>query len=356
MKNYKTGLWSEDEVKILLEHYDKDGVEYCATLINRSIKAIDTKMIGVRLDGGIKKEAKKPNRMPKDYYKLKCDLNDPNFVYFLGLFWADGSVKNSTIALEFSITDLPDIKNVVDKFGTWREYRRLRTTSKTETVNLSICGKELLQFFYDYEYDKKSTIPPTKILKVIPDKLLYLFYRGLIDGDGSIYFNKKQKTYGNKISITSSYGYDWTFFINLLKSIGITDTPQYEKSYQNNESKSSDVQICKANDIITFGDYIYKNYENKPIGLKRKYDKYMLIKTHTLEKWEIDKLRLKKCEDVLNHAIDNNITIKESCKLNNLDTKNFDTFKNSISKGEYFSQSLDQKYCDKISKLLKKVS
>ncbi len=75
----------------------------------------------------------------------------------------------------------------------------------------------------------------------------------------------------------STYFQDWIEFTKLLEKIGINKY-SVKKRIQNEKSKSSIVCLSDKENISKLGNYIYSGIIN--IGLKRKYQKFSIIKKH----------------------------------------------------------------------------
>jgi hypothetical protein len=103
------------------------------------------------------------------------------------------------------------------------------------------------------------------------------FLRGVIDGDGCFYINKK--TNQTQFSLAGSYNQNWNYFTDILNSLNIKYNIKKSKIKKEGKiHKSSVVRITKRNDIVKLGDFVYVNYEMDKMGLKRKYDKYIITK------------------------------------------------------------------------------
>lgn len=302
----------------------------------------------------------------KKNYLLDIDLNNKLFVYFLGLFWADGYIKYNTLVLEFSIKDIDDISLILNKIGVWYVKQRTRKNSNTITVSFTISSKEYAKFFIDNDYLIKSKVPPLKILQLIPSSLKYLFFLGLYDGDGSIYFNNKTKTYNNKMTITSSINYDWNFLFEYLKSLGINNYSHFNKKYKT--GSSSDIQICKNELILKLCSEIYKTYEEDKIGLKRKYEKYCLIKNNHYLKIERYKTSIKqvnknmayqnflkridKYYNIILYSKKENLSLYKTCLLFNTRKEKFESFIKSIKNNIHKNKILSEDYSLKVNELI----
>ena len=136
-------------------------------------------------------------------------------------------------------------------------------------------NKLLVNFLIKNNYGPHNIKSADRILKNIPSHLYKYWYRGLIDGDGCWYIN--EKNYNYQFSLAGSYKQDWSYFEHLLNKLKIKYSVQ--RRIQNN-NKSSCIRITNKHGIIKLGNFIYNNYKIDNIGLKRKYDKYKLIKSH----------------------------------------------------------------------------
>ncbi len=194
--------------------------------------------------------------------------------YALGFSWADGYLfKNTSLRIECIKEDLEEIKDLFSSCGNFKIYYRNRKNRK-EQMRLEINNKTFCTFLQNHGYNNKSNISPFSILEKIPEELRKYFFRGIVDGDGCFYINKKQYLY--QFSIGSTYEQDWSYMELLFNSLNI----KYSIHRRiHKKSKSSIIRITNKKDICTFCKYIYensfpeKNYESNFIGLSRKRDK-----------------------------------------------------------------------------------
>lgn len=224
-------------------------------------------------------------------------LND-HFIYTLGFIWADGNVKEKkqkffskkkqkesiflipNISIEIIKEDMDVLyKNVFSKSEIeWGNiYNRKRNNWKEQSRIINR-NKSLFNFLVENNYNIKSSKEPEKILSVIPKEKRYLWWRGYSDGDGCFYISKD--LYIFHYSISGPYECSNSCFINILKEIGIQDK-NIEKKHTKSKGKNSkwsSVRIHNRNDCTIWGNYIYQNADKDGIGLKRKYEKYLLIK------------------------------------------------------------------------------
>lgn len=192
--------------------------------------------------------------------------------YIFGFIWADGWIRKSKYHNEIRIECLKDdIDELYPYFlkenPNWKIYYRNRPNRRPQ-ARLNLLDKNLVDFLDANDYKSKSSLPATKILSYIPKKFKPYWFRGLIDGDGCWYF-KEAGTYSakRKFEISSSYEQDWSFFTNLLDELDINY--QFYQSI-NDSGRSSKLEIGKGKHLINLGEYIYKDFENYPMRIKKK--------------------------------------------------------------------------------------
>ena len=257
--------WSEEEIDFIKNNYYRTSCEYCAEQLNLPIDVVYGKISRLKL----KKECK---------YDLELFKNVTNkyVSYLLGYIWADGHIHHNRIILSIIRTDGDEIVPIFDKIGYYKLHYMKEMGKNKEKTSFVLYSSELTDFFRKHDYGIKSKVSPNKILELISDELKQYFFRGLIDGDGCFYNNKKHSTY--QFTVSSTYEQDWSYMINLCDSLNIS---RYEINKQNrklkngNQSKYSQFRLCRKNDVKLLGNYIYQDYDQ--IGLKRKYNKFKEI-------------------------------------------------------------------------------
>lgn len=161
---------------------------------------------------------------------------------------------------------MDNIKNTLNKFGKWNFYERVRGDNKP-TCTASTNSRRIYDFLVSKDFKKKSGASADKILEVIPDNLKHYFFRGLIDGDGHI---------RNKgITIGSCYQQDWGYVTRLTERLGIAS---YIYRIRRDKSKSSSLEINGIH-ALNFCKYIYQGVEHDGIGLTRKYNSFLKLKS-----------------------------------------------------------------------------
>jgi hypothetical protein len=189
-------------------------------------------------------------------------------VYILGLIWSDGSF------------DLPYRTGL---HGNWRyNFQNKRQPTWKDQLLVRASSKDFVNFLLHHDYKTKGESSADRILSIIPNNLKHYFFRGVIDGDGSFQCGKKTiRSNGKKaFGCYSTYKQNWNYFEQLLKSLDISYKICRRNRIRKNkikEQKSSSIEFYKIHDIIKFGNYIYNDFEQDGIGLKRKYNKFQEI-------------------------------------------------------------------------------
>lgn len=208
--------------------------------------------------------------------KININLNDKYFCYILGIIWADGFVckKTNRVSISLIEEDILNIEYIFFKVGIWNKtfFNNKKRNYKNQ-IRLDVSDKNFHKFLVDNDFYNKSFMSPTSILSLIKKDNLKYFIRGLIDGDGCFYYNKKN--YTRQLVISSTYEQNWDYMESFFNEIQC----KYEiRQISNVSSKSSLIRITNI-DIIKFGDIIYNDF----FGLKRKYEKFLTIKESYLE-------------------------------------------------------------------------
>lgn len=256
------------------ENYVERGAKYCSENLGISVRTVKT----ISNEFSIKREI-----IPSfdfDFENLMVDT--PEFSYVLGLIWADGYVENSKKTKRVGITcvydDLITLEKVFDKVGNWKKTIR-NPPNRRKALQLRASSKKFIEWLTENDYRSKSYESADKILSKIPEHLQHYWFRGLVDGDGCFSLCVG-KTRGHFVC-ASGFDQNWGYFENLCKNLqisyGIRRKKRFNKISQKINSYSAFVISCQKY-LVTFGNYIYQNYENDGIGLQRKYDKFSILK------------------------------------------------------------------------------
>ena len=287
-------MFTKKDIKIIKKYYSLHGSNYCSKILNKPQKSIKNKAnkLGIKILPSAKSKIQRENaykRMPKTANKYKVNPNifiknlSKEAVYILGLLWADGYILSkkyaNSVKLECIKKDILIFYNIFQKTGNWGIlFRNIKNRQPQGLIHTS--NKLLVNFLIKNNYGPHNDKSADSILENIPKHLHKYWYRGLIDGDGCWYINRKNYIY--QFSLAGSYDQDWTYFENLLNKLKIKYSIQRRIQLRKHQksTKSSCVRITNKQDIVKFGNYIYDNYHINNMGLKRKYDKYMLIKSY----------------------------------------------------------------------------
>lgn len=258
-------LWQPEENNILRKHFAEAPIEALSKLLpKRSGLAIWAQ--GERF--GLKRNVNKPKLEVNENYFKKWSSN---MAYLLGFILADGSIikeprKGESDKLSFGVNqkDIDILKKIKQEFSAEHtlslvgNYVYLSIQSQKIVDDLKSLG-----ISYRKSFQKSSYVEFQKI----PKRYLRDFIRGIVDGDGSINFNKRgrQKSRpnlnicGRKEVMTFIRNHFLSKF-NIYSKIG-----QPKK----NGKLSNVFYICyRCNSAKTLINYLY---ENADIYLKRKF-------------------------------------------------------------------------------------
>lgn len=252
--------WTDKEIKYLKDNYKTITPTNMSKDIGRSVGSIRYRIKSLNLIHSFNRK----------FNSFLFELNNKEHIYLMGFLWADGYLHDTLNRLELSIVteDFNDI-NILFDTNYWAIYQRNRKERKPQTT-VGLYREDVCNVFRnEYNYVEKSYKCPNFINK-IPTEFLHYFIRGFFDGDGCFYVsadNKQKQCY-----LAGSYDQNWDWIEELFNDIGVEYS--IKRKVQNEKSKYSIVYIKKKS-ISTFGNYIYKDFLNDNIGLKRKYNKFL---------------------------------------------------------------------------------
>jgi hypothetical protein len=253
----KTNKFCKEE-EFIVKNYPKFGSKYCKNILQIDIKKIMSVVSKYRL-----------KREKID--KIKIDINNKYFCYLLGLIWSDGHVSKITNRIGLSLVeeDINDIKNLLNKVGVWN-YTYFDNSRRNYRNQISVRMSDInfKKFLVENDFLEKSFKSPDKIISLIPPDNIKYFIRGISDGDGCFYYNKKQ--YVRQYCIASTYNQDWSYMMSILDKI---DCKFKIEKTKKERSQSSIIRITNK-DILKIGEFIYDDF----FGLNRKYEKFLIIK------------------------------------------------------------------------------
>ena len=200
--------------------------------------------------------------------RIKFDPLDLSFsaknLYFWGWLWSDGYIQYpNRISLEIISSDFENISHVIP--SQFNYYHRHRDNRKPQSSAIA-CREDYVEFLYQNGYKEKIS-PSSDILN---DPLAYWWFLGVIDGDGSWYYNSKYKT--RQFKLASNYDQDWSYFNSMLDEI---DCPYKIKRFVQKTGRYSIVRVCNKKGISSLFNYLYP--DGFIFGLERKYYKAEIL-------------------------------------------------------------------------------
>lgn len=260
--------FTEYQKNFIKDHYHEHGTQFCESALQLEYSQIQYLARKFKLT--------KRTRIDKDYPISHFNLFDVNEIkaYCLGLLWTDGCVHKKQI---FLITTEPDgtyFEPKMMSIGKWgvSRSRNIKYPSWKERVSFQTTNPFLADKLKLLNFNNKN-LGFHLLYQEIPNQFKKYFWIGMVDGDGSFYYNEQLGSY--RFSLCSSYDQNWECFTNLLTELNIKYYIERTMSKTGNYSK---VHINGKYEIKKFGDYLYSTYEQDKLGLARKYERYILIK------------------------------------------------------------------------------
>jgi len=259
--------WTKDEIEFLKKEYPITNRHYCSDTLGIPLKKVEYKIRSL----GLKKE-KRLNR--ESFFNIiDCEM-----AYILGFMWADGHVNKDGRHFNVGgvLEDIIEIETLFFKFGNWYIENHNREKYGWRNARyLRMSDTEIHKFLIDNDYDNKSDVSADKILSKIPDELKHYWFRGLIDGDGCFYYNKKQ--YLRQFTLASTYEQDWGYFEILCNSLDIKYNINRVSKINKKTGKLNSHSTIRINgkEILKIGTFIYSGED---FGLNRKKNKFKLIR------------------------------------------------------------------------------
>jgi len=245
-------LWQPEENNILHKYFTEASMEELRKLLpKRSRLAILAQ--GERL--GLKRQTNKPHLRINEFYFKKWS---PNMAYLLGFIFADGSIikeprKGESDKLSFGL-NRRDI-DILEKI----KYALSSAHSLSLVGNyvyLSIQSQKIVDDLkkLGISYRKSFREGQRKTFQIIPPRYVRDFIRGIVDGDGSINFDKKWyptlSVCGKKNIITFIRNH-FLFRFNIYSKIA--QAKYYGKKY------NLFYVAYRANSAKTLINYLYNN-------------------------------------------------------------------------------------------------
>ena len=270
--------FTKSEIEFLKTNALSFGAIVCAKKLNRSLGSVISKLKREKIlykHKTDKSETEINNIIfIENKKKIVLDFknNGKELAYFLGFFWADGTInREDFISIEILKNDGAELLPIFEKIADFKiSYRKRK--NRQEQMTFSYSDKEIASILKNlgkYPHSKESH---KKILDYIPSEYHLYFLRGLIDGDGCFYKGKKY----SQFTIGGSLNQDWSTIINLLESFNVNScaVKRYYKNYT-----SSILRVTGKENLFNLIKILYQDLDD--IYLKRKKNKaFEIIETY----------------------------------------------------------------------------
>ncbi len=206
------------------------------------------------------------------------DILTPEAMYWIGFLYADGHIAKDRprILLALSAIDKNHMQKFANFFGKDLNLMLIKGGMKSngyisnDAYRVAFSSQKIYDRLISLGFTHRKTYEsiPNDILKYSRD-----FWRGVIDGDGSIYINKGALEKYDTPTLNLS-GNEETIicFLNYVKNLGIEVKVSLERS------KISSV-LCevdlRAHDLVM--NTLNNLYKDSTVYLDRKYEKYLEI-------------------------------------------------------------------------------
>ena len=257
-------VWTEDQKNYIIKSYCEDGKNL--EVIGRQFHAKGTTISKYLKEWGVEIKPKgcSLNRRLNHNYFSKIDA--PQKAYFLGLLFTDGSIvlddkRSPSISIELVESDIDILQKFKEELNSDGNFYYNKRDNRTNgTYSFSIRSKQLARDLEKYNIIPNKTYQTSSL--VIPYEFKKEFLRGIIDGDGSIY-------YSNSAWHVNVCGHNDNIIKQVVELgnslIGVVDQKKIQCSngvYRYSWNGKQAIQLCK----ILYG-------ENTIFAIKRKQEK-----------------------------------------------------------------------------------
>lgn len=216
-------------------------------------------------------EAQKKGKVPQCYFDINEDFFSkwsPEMAYVLGLIATDGCVsKSGAVSLCLNDKDLLEkVKKLMGSAHTIKYYGHQEGLHSFNFSRQKLCTDL-----------NRLGVFPNKSLTIrfpdVPDAFLIDFIRGVFDGDGSVFFEKRSPKLPLRASfISSSKGFIETLEAK-LRVLSMPKRTLYQHKTKNTVSYM--IRYAHADSIRLFNLLYNQNTVKNGLFLARKYNKFL---------------------------------------------------------------------------------
>jgi len=239
--------WSKKETEYLTNNYEFGDIDEIAKTLNRTRKAITerAKLLKLRRDEEIVRKISQKYSVNEDFFATWSS----DMAYILGLICADGNISSSSnsISIVLHKNDSYLISEVYEAMNSTHKVR-FNANMAIFNINNMILYKDLLKLGVTPNKSKTLKCPN------VPQDFIPDFFRGVMDGDGSVDSkNKRLKV----VSASKDFIYGLG---NLLDKINIGHKI-YNEPYTYNGTKTDfyTIRVIRRKDVKSIYNMMYKD-------------------------------------------------------------------------------------------------
>lgn len=244
---YKKKELSDDEIRYIIENYDKKSSSLISSELNITASTINGVWFRNDLRG---KDKRVYYLMNEDYFE---NIDSQDKAYFLGFIASDGCIHNNKekqdiLRIQIRKEDIKILELLKKQLNTNKPINKIK-----DYVTLEISSEKVVNDIKNKNISYKKTYGNT--IANIDLKYMPAFIRGYFDGDGSISFNES-------ISISiAGYKSNMIKLIDYLESKNILSSFVQDKRKYNHENNDEfgALVITNKNMAYSFIKLIYEN-------------------------------------------------------------------------------------------------
>ncbi len=214
-------------------------------------------------------EAQKQGKLPQQFFDINENFFSswsPEMAYVLGLIITDGCISGAgTISL--CLNDRELLEKVKKVMGS--EHKIIASKHQKNLYIFHFARENMVK---DLE---KLCIVPRKSLIVkfpeVPEVYLPDFIRGVFDGDGSVFYDKRRPEFPLRSKFVSSSEIFIEVLQGILEDLGMPKRTIYKQKTKNGWSY---MFIYAHKDSLKLFNILYKNLQNR-LFLERKYKRFL---------------------------------------------------------------------------------